>query len=309
MMEPTQNRHQNQTLKPPHTLDNVNPECHENPEVQSFFRRVIESQEFCMVQSEGQQVAIVKDRAEREGIEGISYQVMADFFTISSKSTIKHHLDRWVDEDVELTLGARRLLTNQQKDEVIWLVNELQRNNNPETFEDIRDHLLRRFNVLIPTANLRHYISYSKEFKSINGVPKEYCRVFYKEDEVDAFFNELEEIIAVGQIPGEKVFNIDEVGHQEFVDAHVRRVVVSSNFTGNEINIHVRRNSKRSTMLAGVSANGSMLKPLVIVERSTIEKKLLDAGYTAERLIVDHSNTGFITTKNFSIGHILFSNI
>ncbi|OHT01895.1 hypothetical protein TRFO_31185 [Tritrichomonas foetus] len=104
MMEPTQNRHQNQTLKPPHTLDNVNPECHENPEVQSFFRRVIELQEFCMAQSERQQVAIVKDRAESEGIEGISYQVMADFFTISSKSTIKHHLDRWVDEDVELTL-------------------------------------------------------------------------------------------------------------------------------------------------------------------------------------------------------------
>lgn len=68
--------------------------------------------------------------------------------------------------------------------------------------------------MLVPTASLRHYTSYSSEFKRIDGILKDNCRVFYKEDEVDAFFKDLEENKAIGQIPGELVFTITEVGHQ-----------------------------------------------------------------------------------------------
>jgi hypothetical protein len=60
------------------------------------------------------------------------------------------------------------------------------------------------------------------------------------------------------------LFNTDESGFQDFVDAREVHVLVPAESESDSVSILSQRSEKRATMLAAGLADGSALKPMVI---------------------------------------------
>lgn len=59
------------------------------------------------------------------------------------------------------------------------------------------------------------------------------------------------------------------------------------------------RTTKRATMLGGICADGSTIRPLIVLIRDTIELELLNNGYTPDKVMYGRSDSGFINTELF----------
>jgi hypothetical protein len=79
----------------------------------------------------------------------------------------------------------------------------------------------------------------------------------------------------------------DKSGFQEFVDACEMRVIVAASYPHHPIDILANRSVKRSTMLAAVSADGSCLKPMIMIQHKAYE--------------VDHFEAGFARTSDLNV--------
>lgn len=119
------------------------------------------------------------------------------------------------------------------------------------------------------------------QLKIVNGKKMESDRVYCDPEQIDSFYDRLEEILSQG-IPSAFVINVDESGYCEWVD---------------EIEISVDRNSKRASMMAGICADGSSLIPGVVIPRKIIEVELFENGYTEDKVTIIHqenwANTNF----------------
>ena len=73
---------------------------------------------------------------------------------------------------------------------------------------------------------LRHFCRNIKEIKSVDGVPMEKNRIEVNIDDLKQKYNELDNHLK--NIPGEFVFNVDESGCSEWIDAQAIKVLVPS---------------------------------------------------------------------------------
>jgi hypothetical protein len=103
-------------------------------------------------------------------------------------------------------------------------------------------------------------------------------------EEIEAYPALLTRLFESLGLPAGIVVNIDEVGHQCWMDAHKESVIVP-----------VTRNEKRATLLGGISAARDMLEPLV--PRVTFERELLLLG--GEDLHIACQPNGFVTSELF----------
>ncbi|KAH0791100.1 DDE-domain-containing protein [Histomonas meleagridis] len=111
-------------------------------------------------------------------------------------------------------------------------------------------------------------------------------------------YEELEASLEFG-IPPEFIINIDESGYQEWANARNLQCIVPIGYPNIAVRIPRDRTSKRATMLNGICANGSTIKPMIVLSRETIEKELLDHGYTLDRVHIGRCDTDYINQKLF----------
>jgi hypothetical protein len=90
---------------------------------------------------------------------------------------------------------------------------------------------------------------------------------------------------------------MDEMGHQEWADRHNKICYVPSVHSEEHVYVPVSRLGKRIALVASVAADGSYLKPFVIIPRKTVDADLPFTGLTKEKLIVYSQPKGFITTE------------
>ena len=146
---------------------------------------------------------------------------------------------------------------------------------------------------------LRSWVSRSNALKTVTGIPMEDARVYSSEEEIDKFFADLEEAIEIGQIPSAFVMNIDEAGFDQFADRRRSTRIVPGEFLPNEIPTPVSRNEKHATLLAGICGDGHCLRPLLVLQRETMECELLQLGYTLDKVIYGRSTTGYMNSDLF----------
>jgi hypothetical protein len=72
-------------------------------------------------------------------------------------------------------------------------------------------------------------------------------------------------------VPAAFVYHVDETGGSESEDAQETRILVPDPYPGSSINVPVDRNTRRSTLVGAIASDGSTVRPMVIVERVTIE--------------------------------------
>lgn len=63
--------------------------------------------------------------------------------------------------------------------------------------------------------------------------------------------------------------------------------------------IPIEREGKRASFLEGICADGSSLRPAIVISRKTIELELYDQGYNPDKLCICSSDSGFFATEQF----------
>jgi hypothetical protein len=76
--------------------------------------------------------------------------------------------------------------------------------------------------------------------------------------------------------------------------------VVPESYGEATIRIPVEKETKRATFLAAITADGTRLRPLIIVNRETCEAERFQIGYTPEKVLYPSQENGFITAELFA---------
>ena len=171
-------------------------------------------------------------------------------------------------------------------------------NSNPFSLSFLANWIYKTFHKVISNNTLSHTIKRYKLGKSILAYPMEVRRICVPFEVINQHYQQLQEILKA-RIPPAFVLNVDECGFQPWQDKRAEKVIVPCNVDFTSTNICVDRAGRRSTLVGCVAADGSMLKPFLIITRKTIEKALHEVGYTANVVEIVYQKSGFITAQIF----------
>jgi hypothetical protein len=195
------------------------------------------------------------------------------------------------------SIGRPTLLDDSKRERLFAFVRERFASAHPATYEDLLDFCDDKLEVNLLPNTLRHIVLDSKEVRVITGVPMEKERVACDPAEVDRFYEAITRAIA--NTPASLVFNCDEAGFQEWADKREVSVIVPNFYKGEKIEMPIDRSTKRCSLLGCICADGSTLKPLMIVARKTSEIELYEIGYTPDRVTLKFQESGFMNTSLF----------
>ena len=130
-----------------------------------------------------------------------------------------------------------------------------------------------------------------EDFKTVPGKPMESQRCDVSDHDIDAYYTRLRE--AIDGVPVNLVYNIDESGEDDFVDAKTIRVIVPASFDGDYAEIPVKRESKRATFIHCISAGGFYLPSMFVVPRKTVDSDML--RIFNDRFYLAYQKKGFAT--------------
>jgi hypothetical protein len=134
--------------------------------------------------------------------------------------------------------------------------------------------------------------------KSVAGVPLDSKRCEVDQGKVAEFYDDLEKISE--KIPAEFIWNVDESGCNEWADQSVEyRVLVPDSYDKSWIKVPIDRHSKRSTLVGCIGADGSTMKSMIIVDRTTMEADLELYGYDASKILITSQENAYMTTVLF----------
>jgi hypothetical protein len=139
---------------------------------------------------------------------------------------------------------------------------------------------------------LRHVIRQTDTFERVLGIPTKSGRCHVAIEAIQEHFQRLAQELE--NVPAVSILHTDESGFQDLVDSGAIQVVVPVAFPHDSIPISSNRSEKRAAMLAAISADGSSLKPMVIIQRKTSEVGLFESGFTPEKVVTVHRERGFI---------------
>jgi hypothetical protein len=131
----------------------------------------------------------------------------------------------------------------------------------------------------------------------IKSIPMEQGRVECDPNDVESYFDEL--AILIDGKPAAFISHLDESGFQAWADKRVQHVIIPACYQSDEIPILVDRVAQRNSLLVYIVADGTYLRPLLIIPHKTIESVLIEQGINSELATMVHQEHGFILTVLF----------
>ena len=251
-----------------------------------------ESNDFGHAKTMRQQVILVS-KVLFDDNSRINYSTIAKIFK-SNVNSIKRHIN----SPVNLYKNGRpSIFPEGTKEFIIQIVYEQFQKKNPINYDFLQEAIWKQYNITVLSDTLRHFCRNIKEIKSVDGVPMEKNRIEVNIDDLKQKYNELDNHLK--NIPGEFVFNVDESGCSEWIDAQAIKVLVPSDFANSSIKIPKDRNSKRVSLVGCIAADGEALKPMLIIPRKTIESELALYGYNSNVVSYAYQEHSFMTSKIF----------
>ena len=104
----------------------------------------------------------------------------------------------------------------------------------------------------------------------------------------------------ISDVPARMIINADESGFQPWTDFKDVKVWVPSSHIGENVQVPIERQTKRVTLLAGITLSGACIRPLVIIPRKSFEIELAGLGYTDYAIFVE-SIKGYASKDRFLI--------
>ena len=226
------------------------------------------------------------------------------------RGTISSHIKRMKEEKHE-KVGRPPILNETETDFLVVFVRESYINKKPACYKSLVDFIFKNFAKTVSSDCLWHVIHRNPSLKTVIGHPMETIRAEVPLEIIEEHYQKLKSILENERIPPQFVFNVDESGFQDFVDATDMILVIPSDCQENELVYPVNRNSKRATLIGCIAVDGSSLKPFVISTNKTIEKELTLWGYREETVTIISQENGFINAASFAYwaDHVLFPEI
>ena len=116
-------------------------------------------------------------------------------------------------------------------------------------------------------------------------------RYYCSPNSIDNYYALLESYFLTYDIPTPFVYNVDEEGHDEYVDTKKTETVVVPKGNTEKLRFPVERKDDHTTFVACICADGTYMKPLIVVKRKTIEARILRTSLW-NKLRIEHEDTG-----------------
>ena len=167
------------------------------------------------------------------------------------------------------------------------------------TTSDLLDFIDENFSKYLSSDTLRKiiYLKFNSKFKTCDGYKMDSKRLEANINDIEDNLNHLKELVE--GVPMDFIYNLDEVGIQEWADSEQKTVIVPANYEKASAPYEVNRNSKRSSILVCVSPNGLVGVPQYCVQRKTIDSELY-RYLSKETLQIVNTESGFINTNSFA---------
>ena len=176
-----------------------------------------------------------------------------------------------------------------------WITTECWPKKYYPTFEDVEDKILEFFNKT-PTYHLVRKLTKKYNYNVVLAEPMEEERVMYDESAVQEYIKEVS-IKIIGVRRG-FLFNCDESGESDFVDARKTFVICDDN-TYHGAFIPVSRAARKLTVLHTIASDGEWIKPLFVVPRKTLATDIYQE-LAPGSFEIQHQNKGFLNAGIFA---------
>jgi hypothetical protein len=193
--------------------------------------------------------------------------------------------------------GRPCILTDDEHNDIVDEILDAFDRNRPLTVHEVCRIIEERCGKVILPDTISHIMAREKRIRTCKAKPMEEARLEVTDDEIMQYFREL--YSKVHGVPAHFVLNMDEMGHQPYADAKDTVCFVPSSFTDPVVRYPVSRVGKRITLIGAVFADGSYLKPGLIIPRQTHDDCVICRGYTAEKVEVYTQKKGFIDQNIF----------
>ena len=184
------------------------------------------------------------------------------------------------------------------EDEIQLIKEELERTKDDyPTIDDITFFIMENFNKCPSRSTVKRAIKDRIQgFKIVKVKGIEDNRYDCKFDDIKDFYQRLAQ--EVKGVPVGFLFNLDESGQNQYIDARNIYVIVPEN--ANVITYPLNRNIKRITLLHCIGTDGSSCDPLIILPRLTLDNEIFD--------IIPTGLVMFASQKKGYCTHEIFSN-
>lgn len=212
-----------------------------------------------------------------------------------TKGAVRTHYIRGIETR---EVGRTSTLCDSEINMIINFIYEQFNAGVPVTYDDVEYFIEEKTDKVLQQSTLYKLIKRIKQLKQVDGHPMDSKRTFCPPEAIDEYYDKLEKLLSQG-IPAPFVINIDECGCNEWVDTSDIKVIVPKEFSRNSIEIPVPRNSKTSSILAGICCDGTTIRPGIAIHRKTVETELFQCGYLNDKVNIYYQEKGFFNTDCF----------
>jgi hypothetical protein len=143
--------------------------------------------------------------------------MISKLFHVDTKTLRDHCRKFQKNGNVLGNVGRPSILSDSQYADVIYFINESYMRGAPTLLKTIQAFIEEKFHLLIITNTLHQILPGTGVVHPITGIPMDLHRVEVTPDDIIQFYAELETVLdgALAHF----IWNMDEMGHQEFGDA------------------------------------------------------------------------------------------
>jgi transposase len=227
----------------------------------------------------------------------VSFQKIADIFGVA-KSTVWTHVRKFeANGNLPGPAGRPPKFTREQKNAITALITFSWQNGTPLKISDLKCVIANEWAMPVDRSTIYRLIDGDKRLRTVTGKPIEEARMAVVRSQIDQYFDTLEKNVT--GCPAHFVFNLDEMGYQAYADRVSATFIVPSTCQDEFIYYPVSRRGKRITLIACIAADGSFLRPAVVIARKTWENEFQPRGLTAEKLTIYSQSHSFINGNIF----------
>jgi hypothetical protein len=225
----------------------------------------------------------------------VSFGNIASFFGIN-KGSVTNHYHHY--QSLPRPPRRPRILPDEAFQYITETVQRSFAAKTPVSYRLLLDGIEANFGISLSPDTMRHICRTMPGVKSVAGIPMERERVQCDQEAVTGFYDEFEAVCQ--DVPAAFIWNMDESGCSQWADKQEEyRVLVPDSYADDRILVPVDRHSKRSTLVGCISADGSVMRAMIIVDRVTMEADLDLYGYDEEKILVASQTNAFMTTVLF----------
>jgi transposase len=227
----------------------------------------------------------------------VSYQSIGDMFGVA-KSTVYEHVQNFnANGNMPGPVGRRSKFTAEQKNAIASLITFSWQTKKLLRLGDLKNIIANEWGIVVDRVTLYRTVRKDRRLRTVTGKPMENGRMEVAANQIENYFTALDPLIT--GCPAHFVFNLDEMGYQAYADRVETTFVVPSICQDEFVYYPVSRRGKRITLIACIAADGSFMRPAVIIARKTWEHEFEPRGLTAEKLTIYSQSHSFINGSIF----------